>query len=101
MQCKICGSEGVSHGGTLDCLNYYRWWIEKLYQQIEAEKALHPKGKEVLRASLSREATAFLWIEGTITDTALERLMKFVGFMREAWVEEEGELEASQAQQHT
>jgi hypothetical protein len=74
-----------SHQGTVDCINALRQWVIEL-------QALLPMGEQVLCASLSREASARLWIEGPITYDSLTRLLKFIEFMREAWTEEaEGE----------
>jgi hypothetical protein len=81
-QCRICGMVVKNnHQGAVDCINALRQWVIEL-------QALLPIGEQVLRASLSREASARVWIEGPITCDGLARLIKFIEFMREAWTEE-------------
>jgi hypothetical protein len=80
--CKYCGLENLDepHAGFVDCVNYYRRWVERL-------NSLLPQGCEVMRVSLARETDARIWIAGEITYEALERLVIFIRFMQEAWTE--------------
>lgn len=80
-QCRICGMVGTGHQGTVDCINALRQWVVDL-------QSLLPEGKEVLRSTITREATARVWIDGEITHAGLTRLIQFIEFMREAWTEE-------------
>jgi hypothetical protein len=80
--CRLCGLGNLDapHSGSVDCIAYYRRWVEHLNNLL-------PEGREVLRASISRESDARVWIAGEITYESLERLITFIRFMQEAWTE--------------
>jgi hypothetical protein len=81
-KCRICGLENLDapHSGSVDCINYYRRWVEHL-------NSLLPQGKEVMRVSIARDSDARIWIAGEITHESLERLITFIRFMQEAWTD--------------
>lgn len=78
--CRICGWAGMAayHRGAIDCINAYRAYVDELQRLL-------PKGDQVLLTTIARDVTARLWIDGEVTDAALDRLLIFIGFMKEAW----------------
>lgn len=97
--CRICGVEGLTnrHGGTVDCIYYLRWFIGELYKRIDEERARLPKGEEQMRVSLSRETTAYLWIDGPLSYTVIDRLIRFTEFLRDVYEHDEADTEPSGA----
>ena len=78
--CKICGWENLpeQHAGAVDCIRQYRALVDEL-------RGLLPQGKQVMNAPLDRDTTARLWIEGESTSDGLDRLIRYIQFMKEAW----------------
>jgi hypothetical protein len=78
MNCKLCGWENHPHLSMVDCINAYRAYTADLH-------GLLPKGELVTLATIDRNSTVRIWIDGPITQSGLERIKQYMSFMQEAY----------------
>lgn len=78
MDCKLCGWQNYPHLSMVDCINAYRVYTDEL-------RGLLPQGKQVTLATIDRDSTVRIWIDGPITQLGFERIKQYVSFMQEAY----------------